>query len=46
LEWGFEGIVRMEAGFELILCNFSKNVELVEARQRPDLAMREGYNDR
>jgi hypothetical protein len=46
LEWGFEGVVRMEAGFELILCNFSKNVELVEARERPDLAMREAYNDR
>jgi hypothetical protein len=46
LEWGFEGIVRMEAGFELILCNFSKNVELVEARQRPDYDKREAYNDR
>jgi hypothetical protein len=46
LEWGFEGIVRMEAGFELILCNFSRNLELVEARQRPDYATREAYNDR
>jgi hypothetical protein len=46
LEWGFEGIIRMEAGFELILCNFSQNLDLVEARQRPEYAMREAYNDR
>lgn len=36
----------MEAGFELILCNFSRNLELVEMRQRPDYGMREAYNDR
>jgi hypothetical protein len=45
-KWGFEGIIRMEAGFELILCNFSRNLEFVEARQRPDYDMREAYNDR
>jgi hypothetical protein len=34
-EYGIEGIIRMEAGFELILCNFSTGVELVSAFQRP-----------
>lgn len=36
----------MEAGFELILCNFSRNLELVELRQRPDYDIRGAYNDR
>ncbi|KAG0145748.1 hypothetical protein CROQUDRAFT_63580 [Cronartium quercuum f. sp. fusiforme G11] len=29
LEWGFEGIVRMNAGFELIWCDFEDGLELV-----------------
>ena len=32
---GIDGIVRMEAGFEVILCNFSSGVELISAFQRP-----------
>jgi len=31
-----EGFIRMEAGFELILCDFENGLEFVEARQRPD----------
>ncbi|KAG0645538.1 Uncharacterized protein D0Z07_8774 [Hyphodiscus hymeniophilus] len=30
-----EGIVRMEAGFELILCNFTKSIDFVSATPRP-----------
>lgn len=35
-EVGIEGFLRMEAGFELILCNFTKGLEFVSAYQRPD----------
>jgi hypothetical protein len=34
-EWGIEGFVRMEMGFEIIFCNFSDGLELESARQRP-----------
>lgn len=44
-EWGIEGIVRMEAGFELIFCNFTDGMELVSATRRPEVDMPEGYND-
>jgi hypothetical protein len=44
-EWGIEGIVRMEAGFELIFCNFTDGMELVSATQRPEADKPEGYND-
>ncbi|CAH7682529.1 hypothetical protein BY996DRAFT_4592901 [Phakopsora pachyrhizi] len=27
--WGFEGVVRMNSGFELIWCNFKKGIKLV-----------------
>jgi hypothetical protein len=43
-EYGVEGIIRMEAGFELILCNFSTGVELVSAFQRPKYGTNEGLN--
>ena len=33
-EWGIDGFIRMEAGFELILCNFTRDVELLSATQR------------
>lgn len=32
---GIEGFLRMEAGFELILCNFTDGLEFVSAYQRP-----------
>lgn len=34
-EWGIEGFVRMEMGFEIIFCEFSDGLELESARQRP-----------
>lgn len=34
-EWHLEGIVRMEAGFEIIKCNFSDGLEPVHALRRP-----------
>lgn len=44
-EYGIEGIIRMEAGFELILCNFSTSVSLVSAFERPKYGTDEGIND-
>lgn len=35
-EWGLQGVVRMEAGFEIIKCDFSDGLEEVQALQRPD----------
>jgi len=35
-EWGVQGFIRMEAGFELILCDFSSHVKLIAANQRRD----------
>jgi len=34
-EYGIDGIVRMEAGFEIILCNFSTSLDFITANQRP-----------
>jgi hypothetical protein len=34
-EWGIEGFVRMEMGFELLLCDFGVGLELESAIQRP-----------
>ncbi|KAI1150114.1 hypothetical protein F4825DRAFT_24954 [Nemania diffusa] len=33
--WGLDGIIRMEAGFEIIQCDFSDGLEQVHALQRP-----------
>ncbi|KAK0120601.1 hypothetical protein ONS96_010805 [Cadophora gregata f. sp. sojae] len=44
-EHGIEGIIRMEAGFELILCNFSANLEFITANQRPKYDAPEGILD-
>ncbi|TEY40713.1 hypothetical protein BOTCAL_0426g00100 [Botryotinia calthae] len=35
-EYGIEGILRMEAGFEIILCSFKDGLEFVSASQRDD----------
>jgi hypothetical protein len=45
VEWGIEGFVRMEAGFELILCNFTDGLEFMSARQRPEFDHPEGYDE-
>jgi hypothetical protein len=34
-QWGIEGFVRMEMGFEIIFCEFSDGLVLESARQRP-----------
>lgn len=44
-EYGIEGIIRMEAGFELILCDFSSGLEFVGANQRPKYDLPEAYQD-
>lgn len=35
-EWGLQGVVRMEAGFEIIKCDFSDGLEEVQVLQRPE----------
>ncbi|KAI0164143.1 hypothetical protein GGR57DRAFT_489772 [Xylariaceae sp. FL1272] len=34
-QWGLDGIIRMEAGFEIIQCDFSNGLEQVQVLQRP-----------
>jgi hypothetical protein len=34
-EWGIEGFIRMEAGFEIIKCDFSESLDLLSHRKRP-----------
>lgn len=33
--WGLDGVLRMEAGFEVIKCDFARGMRLVGAHQRP-----------
>ncbi|KAJ3538110.1 hypothetical protein NM208_g6045 [Fusarium decemcellulare] len=33
-QWRIDGFIRMEAGFEIIKCNFSEGMELISANQR------------
>lgn len=34
-EWGLDGVIRMEAGFEIIQCDFSNGLRQLSALQRP-----------
>ncbi|TWU73454.1 hypothetical protein ED733_004790 [Metarhizium rileyi] len=34
-EWDLQGIIRMEAGFEIIKCDFTDGMEQIQALQRP-----------
>ena len=34
-EWRLDGFIRMEAGFEIIKCNFSDGLDQLSARRRP-----------
>ncbi|KAL1852155.1 hypothetical protein Plec18167_005968 [Paecilomyces lecythidis] len=34
-QWHIDGFIRMEAGFEVIKCNFSDGMQLVSANRRP-----------
>ena len=44
-EWDIEGFIRMEAGFEMIKCNFSDGLDFVSGRRRPAPDVPGGYND-
>ncbi|KAI9644473.1 hypothetical protein NHQ30_006494 [Ciborinia camelliae] len=35
-QWGIEGFLRMEAGFEIILCSFKDGLEFISASQRDE----------
>ncbi|KAI1260667.1 hypothetical protein F5Y18DRAFT_404775 [Xylariaceae sp. FL1019] len=41
-QWGLDGITRMEAGFEIIQCDFSNGLEQVQVLQRPGSGGRPG----
>lgn len=45
VEWGLEGFVRMEGGFELILCNFTDGLDFLSSRKRPKYDQPEAYNE-
>lgn len=34
-DWGLQGVIRMEVGFEIIKCDFSDSLEQVQVLQRP-----------
>ncbi|KAE8441498.1 hypothetical protein EG329_004886 [Mollisiaceae sp. DMI_Dod_QoI] len=42
-EWGIQGFIRMEMGFEVIFCEFSDGLTLESARQRPTWKTRRKY---
>jgi hypothetical protein len=43
--WGLQGVIRMEAGFEIIKCDFSESLEQIQVLQRPDPSTREGHRE-
>lgn len=45
-KWNIEAFIRMEAGFELIKCNFSDGLELLSARRTPRNQEPAAYDDR
>ena len=34
-EWDIDGFIRMEAGFEIVKCNFSDGLDMLSTRRRP-----------
>jgi hypothetical protein len=42
--WGYDGVIRMEIGFEVIHCNFSVGLELVSSLRRPFLGQPESVD--
>ena len=43
-EWGYDGLMRMEIGFELVYCDFNKGLDqVVVARSSREMA--DGFND-
>jgi hypothetical protein len=45
-EWQLDGVIRMEAGFEIIMCDFFNGIDLVSARTRPPAGMPAGGGTR
>ncbi len=45
-EWGVEGFVRMEAGFEIVKCDFSDGLDLISQKLRPIHTNPEGQSER
>lgn len=45
-EWGVEGIMRMEGGFEIIFCNFTDGLDLLHVDQRAPPDTLEGDRSR
>ena len=45
-KWGIEGFVRMEAGFEILKCDFSDGLDLVSTNLRPQHLRPEGHSER
>ncbi|KAL3423883.1 hypothetical protein PVAG01_05629 [Phlyctema vagabunda] len=45
-EWNIEAFIRMEAGFELIKCNFTDGLQLLSARRTPNVSDLTAYDDR
>ena len=43
-DWGVEGFIRMECGFELIKCNFSEGLDFISHKQRPERDEPGAYN--
>ncbi|RDW77968.1 hypothetical protein BP5796_05820 [Coleophoma crateriformis] len=44
-EWGIEGFIRMEAGFELIKCDFSDGFDYLSHNKRPENDSLKGTED-
>ena len=44
-EWGVEGFIRMEAGFEIIKCDFSAGLDFISHKRRPDFHRPEANNN-
>ncbi|KAF7860811.1 hypothetical protein EAF04_008329 [Stromatinia cepivora] len=44
-QWGLEGFLRMEAGFEIILCSFKDGLEFISASQRDEKKTGFGEDD-
>lgn len=43
--FGIEGFIRMEAGFEIILCNFTGSLNLVSCNKRPASDSKSGFDN-
>ena len=41
-EWGYDGVIRMEIGFEIIYCDFFSGLDLLDARRRAFVDQPEG----